>query len=110
MEEYKSKRSSIKYHDEDQITDLVIGADGEEYVVTLSGKDWRQYDWILKDREPTARRMADYSHFVHLQHKDECSYAMALSFAINDFISQYEGRGPLVDEPTDPRSAMDGSV
>ncbi len=92
MNEYTPKRYSMKYDDDDQITDIVVGADNTEYVVTMSGKEWRDYDWIFETFESTARRMADYTHFVYLSHKNECTHSMSLIHSSQYFIDVYHGR------------------
>ncbi len=106
MSMLKPKRYTMKYEDDDQITDFVIGADNTEYVVTMSGKEWRDYDWIFETFEPTARRMADYSHFVHLQFRDECTHSMTLIQTSQYFVDVYHGRIPMdeTEIPADGRA------
>ncbi len=109
MENYIPKRHTTKYADDDLITDMIIGEDGDKYVVTLSGKDWRHYDQIVEIYEPTARRMADFSHFLYCRHKGECTYSEVFSFGINNYIEQY-GEMKLRDGPIDPREGAAGNA
>lgn len=110
MNELKSTRHTIKYNDNDQITDTVIGANNDEYIVTMSGKDWRNYDFVLEHQEESARRMADYSHFIHLQYKDECTHAMVLARSAATFVELRNNRRGNEIEEIDPKFGTSGSA
>ena len=110
MNTYKPKRYATKYEDHDQITDIAIGADGTEYVVTMSGKEWRDYDWIIENQEPSARRMADYTHYIYLQHQDECTHSMVLAHAANGFKELRKKRRGSETEYIDPKFGTVGSA
>lgn len=110
MSELKSKRHAIKHGDDDMVTDSVYGADGCEYIVTMSGKEWRDYDWILEVQEDSAKRMADYSHFIYLQHKDECTHSQVLGHSATSFVEMRQKRRGTETEKIDPKFGTVGSA
>lgn len=105
-----SKRGTIKYRNEDMVTDTVFGAHGNEYVVTASGKTWRDYDWILENFEASAQRMADYTHFVYLNNQDECTHSMVFDHAAQSLRERLEQGRPDHNETYNPKAGTVGSA
>lgn len=110
MSGHISKRHTTKYNDDDQVTDTIIGASGTEYVVTMSGKEWRDYDWVLEHQEPSAKRMADYTHFIYLQHADECTHSVVLAHSAACFVELRNNRKNSETENIDPKFGTIGSA
>lgn len=107
---HKSARHAIKYNDEDIITDTVFGEDNTEYVVTMKGHEWRNYDWIIENAYESALRMADFTHFVYLNNKSECTHSMTLAHGAKGFKELRQKRRGSETYDVDPKNGTVGSA
>lgn len=106
MDTYKPKRYFAVFSDDDIVKDFVIDTKGNEHVVSLTGKQWKDYDWIFNRYEEIAKRLVDQSLFI-LSREPNCTLSIILGGSVDLFIEGYhEKKG----KPIDPREGTRGSA
>ena len=106
MDTYKPKRYFSVFDDDEMIEDIVVDIDGNEHVVTLSGKQWKDYDWILNRYDEIAKRIVNNSLFIR-KREQKSTLSLILGTSISLFVEGYNERK---GKPIDPKEGTHGNA